>query len=294
MSARRKSLWAVEFTVPHAAVAPLQEVLDGLGLAVSAFEAVPGREPIEPGPEWRMQLLASRRPNMKRLRALVADVCDALGAPRPELSVARRDDAELAAGGLVGGPPVRAGRFVVRNAPGDGPGGLLIEPGPAFGTGQHETTRGCLLALDELARRRRFARPLDLGCGSGVLALAMARLWRAPVVASDIDPRAVRETLANARINHLRPWVRAVAAAGFAAPELRGRGRFDIIVANILAGPLVELAPDIRRALAPGGALVLSGLLRRQEREVRAAYRALGFRLRRRVTIGDWPTLVME
>lgn len=293
MSAAGKGLWAVEFIAPYAAVAPLEDVLDGVGFAVSAFEAVPGPDPVEPGPEWRIQLLAARRPNLRRLRRLVAEVCRALDLAPPALSSRRLSEADLVKGGLEGGPPVRAGRFVVANAPGGRPGALLIEPGLAFGTGQHETTQGCLLALDALARRRRFARPLDLGCGSGVLALAMARLWRAQVAASDVDPRAVRETLANARVNALRPWVRGVVAAGLAAPELRGRGRFDLIVANILARPLVRLAPEVARALAPGGALVLSGLLRRQEAEVRAAYRAQGLRLRRRFVLGDWSTLLL-
>jgi ribosomal protein L11 methyltransferase len=122
----------------------------------------------------------------------------------------------------------------------------------------------------------------------------MARLWRVATTASDIDPVAVRETRANARANGLAPWIDGVAAAGLAAPALAGRGRFDLIVANILARPLVRLAPSLDRALAPGGALVLSGLLRKQERQVLAAYLPLGFRLRRRFTLGDWPTLLLD
>ena len=278
-------MWRVIAVVPRAQ-APSAEEAIGETEALSSFE-------IDSGPLWRVEALFRRKADAtaarKRLRALSAD---AKVEPLPE-----RD---WVAESLKGLPPVRAGRFWIFGAhvaepPPAAAIALRIEAGPAFGTGQHETTRGCLLALEALAKRgRRFSSPLDLGCGTGVLALAMARLWRVPVTASDIDPVAVRETLANARTNGMAPLIDGVAAAGLAAPALAGRGRFDLVVANILARPLVRLAADLRAALAPGGVLVLSGLLKKQERQVLAAYLPLGFRLRRRIVLGDWSTLSLD
>lgn len=264
---------------------PSVEAAVGEADAISSFE-------VEGGPLWRIEALFGRKSDAvaagKRVRALA-----------PDAEVAAVPKLDWVAESLKGLPPVRAGRFWLHGAHVEQPPpaaaiAFRIEAGPAFGTGQHETTRGCLLALQALAKMRGFTTPLDLGCGTGVLALAMARLWRVPVTASDIDPVAVRETLANARQNGMAPWIDGVAAAGLAAPALAGRGRFDLIVANILARPLVRLASDLHRALAPGGALVLSGLLTKQERQVLAAYLPLGFRLRRRFTLGDWPTLLLD
>src|SRR5947209_10570800 len=167
-------------------------------------------------------------------------------------------------------PPVRAGRFFVYGAHDHGmiPRGVVplrIEASLAFGTGHHESTAFCLSLISDLAKRYRFRRVLDLGCGSGVLAIAMARLWKTRVLAADIDPVAVAVARENARMNGARPCFRAITADGLAHPELRAAAPFDLIVANILAGPLTRLAPSIARALSARGVLILSGLLRWQE-----------------------------
>jgi ribosomal protein L11 methyltransferase len=157
----------------------------------------------------------------------------------------------------------------------------------AFGTGHHATTRGCLIAADRWLKRRRPRRILDLGSGTGVLAIAAARVSRAPALAVDIDPEAVRVTRENARLNRASDLVKAA----FAMP--RGAGaQYDLIFANILAGPLVELAPDIVPRLASGGALILSGLTVDQERQVAAAYRNRGLRLDQRLRLDTWSILV--
>lgn len=173
---------------------------------------------------------------------------------------------------------------------------LEIEAGQAFGTGQHATTSGCLITLDRLAKRLRPRHMLDLGCGSGVLALAMARLWGRPVLASDIDPVAVRVATETARRNRLRPGmdIRLVTATGLAHPAIRKAAPFDLVAANILAGPLVEMARDIARVTAPGGHLILAGLLRHQETRVVAAFRHHGLVRRARHVEGDWPTLLLR
>ena len=196
-------------------------------------------------------------------------------------------------------PPVRAGRFFVYGAHDKGkvPPGVIamrIEAGMAFGTGHHETTALCLSVLSDLAKRRRFANVLDLGCGTGLLAIGAAKLWRRRVLASDIDPVAVEITRENAVANGEAPRVAAVAANGLTHPAIAKAAPFDLIVANILAGPLTRLAPAIARALAPGGMLVLSGLLQWQENLVVSYYRPLGLILRRTRRDGSWSALVLE
>ena len=194
-------------------------------------------------------------------------------------------------------PPVRAGRFFVYGAHDAGtvPHGVIpmkIEAGLAFGTGHHETTALCLAVLSELDNKRAFRNVLDLGCGTGLLAIGAAKLWKRPVLASDIDPVAVDVTRDNARANDVGPLVRAVTADGLTNPILAGGAPYDLLIANILAGPLTQLAPSIVKSLAPGAMLVLSGLLRNQEALVTSFYRDLRFIGRRRD--GPWSALVLE
>jgi len=196
-------------------------------------------------------------------------------------------------------PPVRAGRFFVYGAHDEGevPGGVIpirIEAGLAFGTGHHETTALCLSVLSDLAKRRRFRNVLDLGCGTGLLAIGAAKLWRRPVIASDIDPVAVEVTRQNAQANGEAQAVRAFVADGLASPALATRAPYDLIVANILAEPLTRLAPEITKSLARGGVLVLSGLLRWQENLVLSFYRTQRLRLRHIRRDGPWSALVLE
>ncbi len=194
-------------------------------------------------------------------------------------------------------PPVIAGRFVVHGSHdaekvGAARGAILIDAGEAFGTAHHATTLGCLLAIDRLARRGGFGSVLDLGCGTGVLAIAAARvLPHAHVIGSDIDPIATTVAIGNARVNGLGQRLRFVTATGLDHPQLRGP--HDLIIANILARPLIELAPRLRRAMRTGGRAVLSGLLVTQAAEVSAHYRAAGFVLERRQDIAGWSILTL-
>ena len=196
-------------------------------------------------------------------------------------------------------PPVRAGRFFVYGAHDAGalPAGVIpirIEAGLAFGTGHHESTALCLLALSRLEKYRRVQRVLDLGCGTGVLAIAAAKLWRTPVLATDIDTTAVEVARENARANSAAPFLSSVTADGLSHPAIRARAPFDLICANILAGPLTKLAPDVAAALAPRGVAVLSGLLRNQENLVLSFYRAQGLVFRGALRDGPWTALVLE
>ncbi|MFL5297735.1 MAG: 50S ribosomal protein L11 methyltransferase [Phenylobacterium sp.] len=205
-------------------------------------------------------------------------------------------DADWLAMALSGLPPVRAGRFFVYGAHDRGLApastvNLRIEAGAAFGTGHHGTTEGCLSAFDALLKARRFPRVLDVGCGTGVLAIAAARTGSRLTLGTDIDAPSVRIANENARLN--RASARFVHAGGLADPRVRAGAPYDLVFANILAPPLVALAEDIRRALKPGGTAILSGLLRTQERRIVAAYASHGFRLARRLRRDAWATLVL-
>lgn len=195
--------------------------------------------------------------------------------------------------------PVEAGRFFVHGSHDadklpKGAEPLLIEAAMAFGTGHHGTTLGCLLALDRLVDAGFVGRSVaDIGCGTAVLAMAAARIWSDPVIASDIDAVAVDVAQANVRANGLEDRVRCVEAAGFDHPDLLAAAPFDLIFANILKGPLIALAPDLTDALASGGRAILSGILNEQADDVLAVYSRLGTNTLARDEIGEWTTLTL-
>ncbi|HUO11276.1 MAG TPA: 50S ribosomal protein L11 methyltransferase [Caulobacteraceae bacterium] len=240
---------------------------------------------------WRIDLFPTSEPEAEGLMELLAG--------RSALRVIREPlaDADWLAMALSGLPPVRAGRFFVFGAHDAGrvpPNvvALRIEAGAAFGTGHHGTTLGCLLAYDDLIKARRLPRVLDVGTGAGILAIAAARTGARRVVGTDIDPISVRIAAENAILN--RAQVCLVTANGLGHRAVAANAPYHLVFANILARPLVSLASDIRSALAPGGHAILSGLLRHQERYVRAAYLARGFRLVRRYHRDAWATLVLR
>ena len=197
-------------------------------------------------------------------------------------------------------PPVEAGRFFVYGSHDaallpEGRIGLLIEAAMAFGTGHHGTTLGCLRAYDRLLDDgQRFDNVLDLGCGTAVLAMSAARMGAAHVLASDIDPVAVEVALANVKANGLVGRVSCVESIGFDSPVLRAGAPFDLIFANILKGPLIELAPDMAAHLAPGGRAILSGLLVEQADEIVEVYQGQGLALETREDLGEWSALTLR
>ncbi len=278
-------LWKASVTLEKALAADVSAVLE---LAPPTPQAVLiAEEPFQDNAT--VEALYTEAPDAALLSRLAGHTISV--APLPD-----QDWIRLSQEGL---PPVRAGRFFVYGAhdAGQVPPSVIpmkIEAGLAFGTGHHETTALCLATLSDLAKRRRYRNVLDLGCGTGLLAIGAAKLWRRRVLATDIDPVAIEVTADNARANGIAPLVQAATADGLTHPAVRGRAPFDLIVANILAGPLTFLAPAIARALAKGGTLVLSGLLAGQENLVVSFYRPHGLILRARHRDGPWSALVLE
>jgi ribosomal protein L11 methyltransferase len=218
------------------------------------------------------------------------------GFPKLKVVVEKLADADWLAMALSGLPPVRAGRFFVYGAHDKGRAppntvNLRIEAGAAFGTGHHGTTVGCLQAYNDLLKAHRYGRVLDVGAGTGVLAIAAARTGTPVAVGTDIDAPSVRISRENARLNKAK--ARFVHASGLNHRDVRAAAPYDLVFANILAPPLVALSQSIKGALKPGGVAILSGLLRTQERRVLAAYRSKGFRLKRRIHRDAWATLVL-
>jgi ribosomal protein L11 methyltransferase len=244
---------------------------------------------------WRLVGWAEPPPAPALLVAFAALAPSSRQAPRV-LEEEGQDWLRLSQAGLA---PVEAGRFHLHDTAHAGlarPGriAIRIDAGLAFGTGHHATTSGCLAQLAALARHRAPRRILDVGTGTGVLAIAAARLWRrAEVRAGDVDARAARIAATNARLNRLgRHRLRPVMAAGLLHPALLLGAPYDLAMANILAGPLIGLAPTLAPAIAPGGLLMLAGLLAHQRPALVAAFQARGFRLVARGR-GEWPVLLL-
>lgn len=208
------------------------------------------------------------------------------------------DEIDWVTASLEGLAAIRAGRFVVhglhaRDAVGPTDIGIRVEASRAFGTGHHGTTLGCLELIDWVCARYRLTNTLDVGTGTGVLAMAIAHSAKAPVLATDIDPISVTVTRENVQLNHLVPWIDVALADGVKGAPQR-QAPYDLIVANILAGPLIGLAADMTRLLTPDGAIILSGLMHHQERAVLARYRACDMVLTRRVRHGEWSALLLR
>jgi ribosomal protein L11 methyltransferase len=329
------ALWRLVIDLPDAsAVDRVAAAVGGECEAVSVFEQ---------GNSWCVEGLSRDKPNSALIEASLALVLP--NAP-PRLVLERVPPRDWVSENQAGFPPLRAGRFFIHGShyrgavPRDAIP-ILIDAATAFGTGEHATTRGCLLALDGVAKRHRaeFTSPLmgevaggrgpradggdaytggeitptrrdaarhdtlphrgggmnilDMGCGTGILSIAAAKRWHRAVLACDIDPEAVRVMRINAGRNHVARLIRAETSPGYRLREIARRAPFDLVFANILARPLIEMAPDLARVLAPGGRAILSGLLARHEAAVLAAHRQQGLYLRARIALEGWRTLVV-
>ena len=265
-------------------------ILDDVAAAVSAFETMPG--------EWRLDAYPRSAVLTPEMAARLSLAVAAAAGELVEIGEEKLSDRNWVAENQLAFPPLRIGRFFVygshhRAGVPAGAIGIALDAATAFGTGEHPSTRGCLMALQALARQHRIAHPLDIGAGTGILSIAAAKLLRRPVLAGDIDPGSVAAARHNVARNGVASLVRVRRADGYRGLRLRRRG-YDLILSNILARPLALLAADLARHLMPGGWAVLSGLLRRQEPIVLAPHRGLGLALERRIVIDGWSTLVLR
>jgi ribosomal protein L11 methyltransferase len=262
------------------------EILEAEDTVCSAFEG--------DGGQWQIALHFRNAPDRDALQDMVAQAAGADAA----LSFEEVAAGDWVAESLAGLTPVTAGRFIVHGAHdrariGQNRIGIEIEAALAFGTGHHGTTRGCLLAIDALAKRARPRNVLDLGTGSGVLAIAAAKIFRTRVTATDIDPIAVASAKANARANRAGGIFFAL-AKGCAVRAVRARAPYDLILANILLPPLMRMAAPLSLLAARGGRVVLSGLLASHANAALSIYRAQGLVLERRIALEGWVTLVLK
>ncbi|ABD88832.1 50S ribosomal protein L11 methyltransferase [Rhodopseudomonas palustris] len=267
----------------------LTECFDDGAAAVAAFERSDGA--------WDLALNFAEPPEQASVRSLVAlaagdDVAAALAFDTIEAK-------DWVRASLEGLDPVPAGRFVVhgqhdRDSIAPNKLGIEIEAALAFGTGHHGTTRGCLLLLDAVLKRRSPRNVLDLGTGTGVLAIAAAKALQQRVTASDIDPVSVRVARDNARLNGVGHLLDGICAAGFADAQFRQAAPFDLVLANILANPLRQLATPMAAHLAPSADIILSGLLPHQTRSVIAAYRARGLMLVKAIIVEGWSSVLLR
>lgn len=283
----------VRFAIPPERVDDLLAALDDDVASLAAYEA-------EDGAGWICELLFSAAPDLGRLQAELHDVLGPAAPTIEAMTVAPLAAEDWLEATRRSFPPLAIGRFWVHGshveeAPPVGTVPLRIDAGTAFGSGEHGSTAGCLWALHDLARRRPFSRVLDMGCGSAILAVAALKCWpQARAYACDVDIEAVRTAAANARVNGVAGRLSTAVCEGYDRPEPRRAGRFDLVFANILAGPLIAMAPDLARALAVGGHAIISGLLSVQAEAVLLAHRRQGLHAVGRYDIGPWTTLVLS
>jgi ribosomal protein L11 methyltransferase len=257
--------------------------------AVAAFEGAGGR--------WSISVHFAEPPDQASIRDLISIAAgDEVARDIAFDTMEAKDWVKATLEELV---PVAAGRFIVhgqhdRAKIPPNKLGVEIEAALAFGTGHHGTTRGCLLLLDSVLKAYHPRRVLDVGTGTGVLAISAAKALRREVLASDIDPLSVRVARDNARLNGTGDLVQTIRATGFSAPDFAQRGPFDLVLANILANPLRQMATPMARHLAPSALVILSGLLPHQAQSVIAAYRARGLVLKRQLKVEGWSSLLMQ
>lgn len=265
--APRTGLWRLVIAADAQSEPAFSAALEDEALALSAFE-------VEGSATWRIEALLPAPPG-PAIEARLALAAAGLGRAAPATMLEELPETDWLAQNRRAFPAFRVARYHLRGThitepPPPATVPIVLDAGIAFGTGEHESTRGCLLALDRLARRRRCRRVLDLGCGSGILAIAAAKTWHTRVCAVDLDAAAVRTARDNAKDNGVGGWVSV--RPGNGRTRATGGRRFDLIFANILARPLERLARALKPRLAPGGVLVLSGLLDAQAARVHRAY----------------------
>jgi len=285
-------LWNVTLiTVPQLADA-MAEVLEDRALALTVL-APPRKE------EARIEALYDIAPRLADITARAALVAAMYGAKIPQIDIRETPNLDWLKKVAGDFPPMRLARWTVfgsqhKKSVRPGRFTMQIDATSAFGTGEHPTTRGCLMMLDALLKKERPWRMLDMGCGSGILAMAWAEAARGHAVAVDLDSESVRVAKENIRVNGLQRNVTIGLSYGYRSPLVAKAAPYDLIMANIFARPLCEMAKDLKCHLRPGGTAILAGLLNRQANAVLAAHRMQGLYLKKRIIIGEWSILALD
>ena len=291
-------LWRIEAQVPYRVSGAISELLEKSCMAVSYFE-----DQSRLG-EWRVEGFTSVEPDRIFLEREILKICSSFGEVsfsglRYELLQPRdwlKENIEHL-------QPTEAGGFFIHGSHFDGkiPSGrtpILLDSGTAFGSGEHASTAGCLMMIAHLSKAHRYLRPLDMGCGSGILSIAMAKTRPVRVVAADVDLEAVRVTALNAKRNGVAQRIVSICSRGYTSRRVQLGGPYDLIVANILTRPLIAMARDLgqnlRHRSKGGGRVILSGLLERDGRKVLAAHQPHGLVLRHWVVLDGWLTMVLQ
>lgn len=264
----------------------LEEALEPLGAALVSFET-------DGGKGWHIEVIGEAKPSAVTVKAALKP----FGNLKAVIGVV--PDKDWLAESRKGLAPIKMGPFFIHGEHdrGKAPKNMIpleIDAGMAFGTGRHETTSGCVKALLKLSKVMKVKKALDIGTGTGILAFAVYHLFGVSVLAGDNDKDAVRVARENAAINGLKKHIRVLASDGYRAKSIRENGPYDLVTANILANPLISLAPDLAKSLAKNGRAILSGLLRTQEKDVLAAHQAVGLELDFRLRQNDWSVLVLK
>ena len=286
-------MWQLTFLVPARAHEMGENVFTELALAVSSFE----QEALE-GKPWKVEILLESRVDNAEINRRLAILADVTGIDMPTFEMTELLQKDWVDEVQKSFPAFRVGRFWVHgshiaDAPPASSIPLLVDAGMAFGSGEHATTFGCLLAIDKLARQRHFTNILDMGCGSGILALAAAKTFKTSVLAVDIDRMSVKVAAENAEINKVAQYVTALHGNGYSLSTVKNHAPYDLICSNILAKPLTKFSRHLAASLAPDGIAILSGLLAKQERMVMEAHESHGLKLIKRIALNGWHTLLI-
>ena len=290
------NLWRVVISAPAESVNAFEEALNPFCEAISWFAT-------EIESEWRVEGLSQSKPDRAMLANALSVVARVFSITVPKIFIAPVAPCDWVSDNLRLFTPINVGRFFIygthyREPVPFGLIPILLNPGRAFGSGDHATTMGCLLAISDLARRRKFKNPIDMGCGSGILSIALAKVWHVRVHAFDEDNKAVLVAKENVRCNGVAPVIHASRSNGYSSPKVKLTAPYDLVVSNILANPLCQMAKnmsEISRNVSMGGSVViLAGFFDCDANRVYASHYAQGFRLVRSYHIKGWCTLVLE
>lgn len=294
MKTEPASNWQISMIVPPDAMPYFERALDGDDVALLASEIETGKDK----GNWKLEAVWQNKPDVPSLEAALAVAASVVKVDTPKYEIKELPPKNWLKENLISFKPVCVGRYYIygshiKEPPPKTKLSLKIDAATAFGSGEHFTTKGCLMAMEDLSRVFTPRNVLDMGCGSGILGLAAALTFRVPVFATDIDPESVRVTLQNAQNNHLARYITAWVGNGYKPAEIRRHAPYDLVFSNILARPLTLMAKDLAANLAPSGYAVLSGLLNRQENWVLSAHRRVGLQLKKRYRMEGWSALIV-